>query len=151
MLALTSLISHLWNLEIPSQRFLKTQAGFLQEVLKLKDSYNLNFELENLPTPRSPLDCRIFNVVTDLVPVVRKLDTSCDVLRSISYATINELYPKSEWLRIYTDGSRMEQRINAGAGVFCQCPDGCFASAYDGEVEALRIALTQLLPNRTIY
>ncbi|GIY26837.1 uncharacterized protein CEXT_78181 [Caerostris extrusa] len=60
-----------------------------------------------------------FNVVTDLVPAVRKLDTSCGVLRSISYATINELYPESEWMRIYTDGSRMGQRINAGAGVFC--------------------------------
>ncbi|GIY91017.1 hypothetical protein CEXT_148491 [Caerostris extrusa] len=65
------------------------------------------------------LNCRIFNVVTDLVPSVRKLDTSCDVLRSIFYATINELYPELKWLRIYTDGSRMEQRISAGAGVFC--------------------------------
>ncbi|GIY78630.1 uncharacterized protein CDAR_393691 [Caerostris darwini] len=37
----------------------------------------------------TPLDCRIFNVVTDLVPAVRKLGISCDVLRSISYATIN--------------------------------------------------------------
>ncbi|GIY23388.1 hypothetical protein CDAR_415791 [Caerostris darwini] len=44
---------------------------------------------------------------------------------------------------IYTDGSRMDQRINSGAGVFCDlfsvyAPVGCFASAYDGEVEALR-------------
>ncbi|GIX76276.1 hypothetical protein CDAR_418451 [Caerostris darwini] len=103
----------------------------------------------NLPTPRSPIDCRIFNVVTDLVPAVRKLDTSCGVLRSISYATINELYPESEWLRIYADGSRVEQRINAGTGVFYDifsvyAPVGRFASAYDSEVEALRIALTQL-------
>ncbi|GIY13871.1 hypothetical protein CDAR_524761 [Caerostris darwini] len=54
----------------------------------------------------------------------------------------------SEWLRIYTDSSRMEQRINAGAGVFCDlfsvyAPVGRFASAYDGEVEVLRIAVTQ--------
>ncbi|GIY43629.1 hypothetical protein CDAR_271091 [Caerostris darwini] len=66
----------LWNLESPSQHCLKTQAGFLQEVLKLKDSYNLNSEFENLPIPRSSLDCRIFNVVTDLVSAVRKLDIS---------------------------------------------------------------------------
>ncbi|GIX72531.1 hypothetical protein CDAR_553541 [Caerostris darwini] len=81
----------------------------------MKDSYNHNSEFENLPTPSSPFDCRIFNVVTDLVPAVRKLDTSCEILKSISYATINELYPESECLKIYTDGSRMEQRINAGA------------------------------------
>ncbi|GIY26352.1 reverse transcriptase domain-containing protein [Caerostris darwini] len=59
------------NLKSPSQHCLKTQAGFLQEVLKLKDSYNLNSEFENLPAPRNPLDCLIFNVVTDLVPAVR--------------------------------------------------------------------------------
>ncbi|GIY22011.1 hypothetical protein CDAR_177151, partial [Caerostris darwini] len=52
------------------------------------------------------------------------------------------LYPEPKWLRIYTDGCRMEQRINAGAGVFCDlfsvyAPAGRFASAYDDEVEAL--------------
>ncbi|GIY63826.1 hypothetical protein CDAR_465701 [Caerostris darwini] len=96
-------------LENPSRRCLKTPAGFLQEELKLKDSYKLNSELENLPTPRSPLGCRIFNVVTDPVPAVRKLDSNCDVLRSISYATINEPYPDPKWLRIYTDVFRVEQ------------------------------------------
>lgn len=40
-------------------------------------------------------------------------------------------------------------RINAGAGVFCDqfsayASVGSCASAYDGEVEALRVALTQL-------
>ncbi|GIX87510.1 hypothetical protein CDAR_86451 [Caerostris darwini] len=139
-----SYISHLLEFGGPKQRCLKTQAGFLQEVLKLK-----NILITCLPTPRNPLDCRIFIVVADLVPVVRKLDNSCDVLRSISYATINELYSELEWLRIYTDGSRVEQRINAGAGVFCDlfsiyAPVSRFASAYDSEVEALRITLTQL-------
>ncbi|GIY48976.1 hypothetical protein CDAR_613761 [Caerostris darwini] len=60
-----------WNLESPSKRCLKTQADFLQEVLKLKDSYNLNFELENLPTPRSPLDCRIFSPLDCRCPKIR--------------------------------------------------------------------------------
>ncbi|GIY60410.1 uncharacterized protein CEXT_347821 [Caerostris extrusa] len=59
----------LWNLKSPSQHCLKIQAGFLQEVLKLRGSYNLNSEFENLPTHHSPLDCRILNVVTDLVPL----------------------------------------------------------------------------------
>ncbi|GIY00075.1 hypothetical protein CDAR_417741 [Caerostris darwini] len=44
----------LWNLESPNQHCLKIQAG-KQEVLKLSDSYNLNSEFENLPTPRSRL------------------------------------------------------------------------------------------------
>ncbi|GIY40054.1 glutamate receptor ionotropic, kainate 3 [Caerostris darwini] len=89
------------------------------------------------------LDCRIFNVVTDLVPPVRKFDTSCDALMSITYATINELYPESEWLRIYTDGSRVEQQMHARAGIFCDL-FSVYSSANlhlltTGEVDALRI------------
>ncbi|GIY38618.1 hypothetical protein CDAR_285281 [Caerostris darwini] len=52
----TSRYLTLWNLESPRQRCLKTQEGFQQEMLKLKDSYDLNFEFEKLPTPRSPSD-----------------------------------------------------------------------------------------------
>ncbi|GIY36032.1 hypothetical protein CEXT_767391 [Caerostris extrusa] len=73
----------LWNLQSLKRHCLKTQADFLQEELKLKDSYNLNFEFENLSFPRSPLDCRIFNMVTDLVTSARKLDNNCNALRVI--------------------------------------------------------------------
>ncbi|GFY47741.1 hypothetical protein TNIN_376721 [Trichonephila inaurata madagascariensis] len=59
------------------------------------------------------------------------------------------LYPEPEWLKIYTNGSHVEQRINAEAGVFFRLfsvynPISHFVSAYDGEVEVLRIAVTQL-------
>ncbi|GIZ00267.1 hypothetical protein CEXT_764601 [Caerostris extrusa] len=78
--ALTSLekwcISH--PVEFEESQSALSKAGFLQEVLKLKGSYNLNSEFEKFANPRSPLDCRIFIVVKDLVPAVRKLDTSCE-------------------------------------------------------------------------
>ncbi|GIY46950.1 hypothetical protein CEXT_252041 [Caerostris extrusa] len=71
--------------------------------------------------------------------------TSCDVLKSISYATINALYPEQELLRIYTNGPHVDQRINSGTEGFCNllsvyAPVGYFTSAYDGEVKALLIA-----------
>ncbi|GIY39665.1 hypothetical protein CEXT_159591 [Caerostris extrusa] len=60
------------------------------------------------------------------------------VRRSISYATINELYPELEWLRIYTDGSRVEQRIKSDLfSVYALV--GRFASAC--EVEAFTLPL----------
>ncbi|GIY52580.1 hypothetical protein CEXT_357501 [Caerostris extrusa] len=65
-----------------------------QEESSSLDRKILNQALTSLE--ECPLDCRIFNVVTDLFSTVRKLDTSCDVIRSISYATINELYPEPE-------------------------------------------------------
>ncbi|GIY16585.1 hypothetical protein CDAR_598921 [Caerostris darwini] len=113
--------------------------------IDLKSAYDTVWK-ENLPF-------KLNNI--DLVPAVRRLDTSCDVLRSISYATINELYPESERLRIYTDGSRMEQRINSGAGVFCDpfsvyAPVGSFASAYDGaeyvKVLSMQMSVSELYP-----
>ncbi|GIY49756.1 hypothetical protein CDAR_249741 [Caerostris darwini] len=71
------------------------------------------------------------------------------ILRTPRYLTLWSLESPSQWLRIYTNGSGMKQRINAGAVVFCDlfsvyASVGRFASAYDVEVEALRIALTQL-------
>nr|XP_042909833.1 uncharacterized protein LOC122271709 [Parasteatoda tepidariorum] len=129
----------------PRQRHLETQAGFLQEVLSIKDKYNLFIETEILPTPCSPLDYQTFNVATDLALRVLKSDFACDVLKGTSYATMNELYPEPEWLRILTDGSRVDQRVSAGAGVFCHlfsayASFGYYASAYDGVIEAILIA-----------
>ncbi|XP_042906986.1 uncharacterized protein [Parasteatoda tepidariorum] len=62
---------------------------------------------------------------------------------------MNELHPEPERLRIYTDGSRVDQRVSARAGVFCHlfsayASVGCYASAYDGEIEAILIALKKL-------
>ncbi|GIY60247.1 RNase H domain-containing protein [Caerostris darwini] len=110
---------NLWNLESPRQRCLKIQTGYLQEVLKLKDPYNLNFEFENLPTSRSPLDCRIFNVVTNLFTLSENLILAVMVLGVFPIQLLTSYIPEPEWLRIYTDGSCVEQRIDAGAGAFC--------------------------------
>ncbi|GIY45231.1 hypothetical protein CDAR_35871, partial [Caerostris darwini] len=70
-------------------------------------------------------------------------------LESHSLHAEEQLYPEAEWLTMYTYGSRVEQRINAGAEVFCDLFSvydfvGRFAFTYDSKVEALRIAITQL-------
>ena len=39
------------------------------------------------------------------------------LLRGLSMRTLNEKYPSTEWIRIYTDGLEFEN--NSGVGVFC--------------------------------
>ncbi|GIX93630.1 hypothetical protein CDAR_14991 [Caerostris darwini] len=93
--------------------------------------------------------------------LLKGIHTSCDALRSISYASINELCPEPKLLRIYSDGSRVEQRLNAGAGVFWNLFSvyalvGRFASAYDGKYEALATSFARCpnsfaMPNSIIF
>ena len=63
--------------------------------------------------------------------------------------TINLRYPEDNWVRIYTDGSKMEKHSNIGAGVYSNLfsfyiPVGHDLSAFDGEVGAIRVALNKL-------
>ncbi|GIY50757.1 uncharacterized protein CDAR_476771 [Caerostris darwini] len=58
------------------------------------------------------------------------------------------LYPDPEWLRIFTDGSLLSDNPNGGAGVFSEIfsfyvPVGR-GTAFDGEIAAIRTALSQL-------
>jgi len=62
---------------------------------------------------------------------------------------MNTRYPEDKWLHILTDGSQIEGYINAGAGIHCEhfscyMPLGQHSNAFDGEIEAIRIALRVL-------
>ncbi|XP_035222883.1 uncharacterized protein LOC118195667 [Stegodyphus dumicola] len=70
-------------------------------------------------------------------------------LRAISLETIIILYPPGEWLHIYTDSSLLDFTQGAGAGVFCDLTSfylhvGSHTTHFDGEVEAIHLALQQL-------
>ncbi|GIY22873.1 hypothetical protein CDAR_599931 [Caerostris darwini] len=61
---------------------------------------------------------------------------------------LNILYPDPEWLRIFFDGSLLSDSHNAGARVFSEffsfyVPVGR-GTAFDGEIAAIRTALSQL-------
>ncbi|GFW54403.1 uncharacterized protein LOC103524116 [Trichonephila clavipes] len=64
--------------------------------------------------------------------------------------TINTRFPPEEWLHIYTDGSLLDFAQGAGIGVFSHLFSfylhaGPLTTHFDGEVEAIHIALQQLL------
>ncbi|GFX62747.1 uncharacterized protein LOC103524116 [Trichonephila clavipes] len=70
-------------------------------------------------------------------------------LHAIALETINTRFPPEEWLHIYTDGSLLDFAQGAGIGVFSHLFSfylhaGPLTTHFDGEVEAIYIALQQL-------
>ncbi|GFT10784.1 uncharacterized protein LOC103524116 [Trichonephila clavipes] len=65
-----------------------------------------------------------------------------------SLETINTRFPPEEWLHICTDGSLLDFAQGAGIGVFSHLffylHAGPLTTQFDGEVEAIHIALQQL-------
>ncbi|GFV02494.1 uncharacterized protein TNCV_1024221 [Trichonephila clavipes] len=97
----------------------------------------------------NPLDYAILDNRLDLVLNVRKRDLSPTALHAIALETINTRFPPEEWLHIYTDGSLLNFAQGAGIGVFSHLFSfylhaGPLTTHFDGEVEAIHIALQQL-------
>ncbi|GFX03683.1 probable RNA-directed DNA polymerase from transposon BS [Trichonephila clavipes] len=97
----------------------------------------------------NPLDYATLDIRLDLVLNVRKRDLSPTALHAIALETINTRFPPEEWLHIYTDGSLLDFAQGAGIGVFCHLFSfylhaGPLTTHFDGEVEAIHIALQQL-------
>ncbi|GFX80484.1 uncharacterized protein LOC103524116 [Trichonephila clavipes] len=130
-------------------RNLKTQKGFIQcvrENIQYKVINDVPFELLSFA---NPLDYAILDIRLDLVLNVRKRDLSLTALHAIALETINIRFPPEEWLHIYTDGSLLDFAQGAGIGVFSHLFSfylhaGPLTTHFDGEVEAIHIALQQL-------
>ncbi|GFX31443.1 uncharacterized protein LOC103524116 [Trichonephila clavipes] len=130
-------------------RNLKTQKGFIQcvrESIQYKVIKDVPFELLSFA---NPLDYAILDIRLDLVLNVRKRDLSPTALHAIALETINTRFPPEEWLHIYTDGSLLDFAQGAGIGVFrhlfsFNLHAGPLTTHFDGEVEAIHIALQQL-------
>jgi len=77
-----------------------------------------------------------------------KGEIGADILRHLVLETMNTRCPPEKWLHIFTDGSQMDGRINAGAGIYCELfcymPLGQHSTAFDGEIEAICTALLLL-------
>ncbi|GFU95731.1 uncharacterized protein LOC103524116 [Trichonephila clavipes] len=127
----------------------KTQKGFIQcvrENIQYKVINDVPFELLSFA---NPLDYAILNIRLDLVRNVRKRDLSPTALHAIALETINTHFPPEEWFHIYTDGSLLDFAQGAGIGVFSHLFSfylhaGPLTTHFDGEVEAIHIALQQL-------
>ena len=111
--------------------------------------------LPNQVTPISfSLDCppweekqEAVTVRTTVPQVTNKGEQSDQVLKTLTLAMLEEIYPEDSWIRVYTDGSATDAVKNGGAGVFIQhpsgelqeeaLPTGLHCTNYKAEVEAL--------------
>jgi ribonuclease HI len=132
------------------RRNLKTQKGFIQCVLENNQYKAINsapFELLSLV---NPLDYTVLDVRLDLVLKVKKDELSPTALRAVALETIHTRFPSDDWIHIYTDGSLLDFSQGAGAGVYSDLFSfyhhaGLFTTHFDGELDAIRIALQQLV------
>jgi ribonuclease HI len=135
---------------------LKTQYGFIQSALKVARSLELYHETSILPLPMCPLDYTHLDINLELGAKVLKRYMIPEHLKAIALETIDTRFPESEWLHVFTDGSMLDRHHGAGAGVFCELfnfylPVGPFTTAFDGEIEAIAVAVQQLALRRANF
>ncbi|GFU86223.1 uncharacterized protein TNCV_368791 [Trichonephila clavipes] len=133
----------------PNQRILsnkifgvtpKTGIVYILDEVALSRSTNKLFRLELTWRNRNVTDRRC-------IILVRVLDSG-EPRTECALETINTRFPPEEWLHIYTDGSLLDFAQGAGIGVFSHLffylHAGPLTTHFDGEVEAIHIALQKL-------
>lgn len=131
-------------------RQLKTQISFIQKVEEIKLQYHLpEVAAEKFIFPISPILLPQLQYQLDITDNYKKSKTDPSIMRATALETINLRYPEDQWVHIYTDGSLMEKEGNVGVGIYSKI--FCFYqtlgphhSNFEGEVEAIRIAINQL-------
>ncbi|GFT29269.1 hypothetical protein TNCV_3588481 [Trichonephila clavipes] len=130
------------KLHLNSVRRSKTQRGFVQGVLELKEQLDLDFVPEPLVSSLDPTIDEGFRICTELSQAVSKKEQNTSILRSLALETIDTTYPEPDWVHIYTDGSLLKDSDSAGAGVYCRffsfyLTTEKFTAAFNDEVAAL--------------
>jgi len=111
---------------------------------------NIRTQIEPTIPATNPLEFMTVATNLSLTEDLKKKDTSQMVLKLTTLEMIDLHYPEKEWLRVDTDGSQVDETNTAGAGEHCKlfsqyATVGINKSNFDGEVEAISLALQQLL------
>lgn len=131
---------------------LKTQIGFIEKVKEIKKEYKIPNNAEKLQTINNPIELmKIEHSLTiDENENFKKHDVAPTVAKAKALETIHTQYPAEQWLHVYTDGSMQDPEKGAGAGITCDLFAfykglGPHTTNYDGEIEAIKFAIQQLL------
>ncbi|VDO05690.1 unnamed protein product [Rodentolepis nana] len=123
---------------------LKTQSGLIQ-----KKALQIDDKPKSLSLPMNPLADIDVVCCTQLLDFFRKSNTPPEQMHSLALETINVNYPGDQWLQVFTGGSYIDSQANVGAGIYSElfsfyAAAGHNRSAFEEEIEAIRIALCQL-------
>ena len=145
-----------WSNYSYNTRKLKSQHGFLQHVLQVRNKYDIQNKPEKLLIQENPLEPLITTHNLDLLKGgLVKGNTNPEILRLCTIETIETKYPCPKWLHIYTDGSKININGPVGAGIHCTLfslytPLGQNKKAFGGEIKAIHIALSQIICRQQI-
>jgi hypothetical protein len=117
---------------------------------------NIPIQIEPIIPATNPLD--FMTGATNLSPTedLKKKYTPPMVLKLTTLEMIDFHYPENDLLRVNTGGSQVDETNTAGAGVHCKifhqyATVGVNKSNFDGEIEALCLALQQLLYRLQVF
>ena len=101
-------------------------------------------------TQHSPLDYQTIAYNTDLKQNIKKKESTPHELKAAAIESINILYPETEWLHNFTDGSLLKWEAVAVARIHYKLFNlylsvGINSAHFDGEIATIDTALTQLL------
>ncbi|KAF6216481.1 hypothetical protein GE061_000823 [Apolygus lucorum] len=136
-----------WKNYTPPQARLVSQLNFSSVVGSKARELNLDL---GIPEP-FPQDSNYppFSYDLDLTGDISKSSALPAELRAAAIQTVQERYPPSEWLHVYTDGSADGAVKNGGAGNYSAIfeisePVGLRASNFDGEIVAVQLAVREV-------
>nr|CUU97368.1 hypothetical transcript [Hymenolepis microstoma] len=138
-----------WSSYENRTRHLKTQVGLIQKEKELEKGLKATDKPEGLSLPQNPLADNKVQFCTQLLGHSTKADIPPDQMRLLALETINANYPADQWFQVFTDGSHVENQAHVGAGVYSElftffAAAGQNRLAFEGEIEAIKVALGQL-------
>jgi hypothetical protein len=128
---------------------LTSQPALIHKTDSLLQKFNLDDKIKPTSQMLNPLDYQQYNTNLSIEEIVKKSEINPSLAKQLTLEELNTKFPEPEWLRIYTDGSKITKSENAGAGIYSKLYSQYIAvgtnnSAFDGEVKATEVALNNL-------
>jgi hypothetical protein len=136
-----------WATKTLDKQHLKTQLLPFNAVYRYLKQLQIPTEVELICPTTTPTEYQSFHTKLSLLSEMKEHDTPHIALQQLTLATINERYPTEEYLRINTDGSKIDGI--AGAEIHSELSSHCISvgsnsTSFDGEITAIAMALQQL-------
>ncbi|GFR32542.1 hypothetical protein TNCT_235111 [Trichonephila clavata] len=93
--------------------------SFVKGVLELNKQLDIDFVPEPLVLSLDPTIDKGFRIRTELTQAVSNKKQNTSILSSLALETMETMYPKPDWMHIYTDGNLLKYSVSAGAEVYC--------------------------------
>jgi hypothetical protein len=92
---------------------LTTQLKFIHKTDSLLQKFNLDDKIKLTPQMLNPLDYQQYNTNFSIEEIVKKSDITPSIAKQLTLEELNTKFLEPEWLRIYTDATKITKSKNA--------------------------------------